>query len=79
MPCSGNKDKIGITKQGWTLTIRSHQNIRVNYRVVYKSWQPAKFPGFSARFCPLLSLLHDSKYVEEKDPQPFTFHKTLAT
>ena len=48
-------------------------------RVVYKSRQPAKFAGFSARFCQLLSLLHESKYVEEMDPQPSTFHKTPAT
>ena len=34
-------------------------------RVVYKSPQPAKFTGFSARFCWLLSLLHKSRYVEE--------------
>ena len=39
-------------------------------RVVYKSRQPAKFAGFSARFRWLLSLLHKSKYVEEMDPQP---------
>ena len=48
-------------------------------RVVYKSRQPAKFAGFSARFRRLLSLLHESKYVEEMDPQPSTFHKTPAT
>ena len=48
-------------------------------RVVYKSWQPAKFAGFSARFHRLLSLLHKSKHVEEMDPQPSTFHKTPAT
>ena len=48
-------------------------------RVVYKSRQPAKFAGFSARFRRLLSLLHKSKYVEEMDPQPSTFHKTPAT
>ena len=47
--------------------------------VVYKSQQPAKFAGFSARFRRLLSLLHESKYVEEMDPQPSTFHKTPAT
>ena len=48
-------------------------------RVVYKSRQPAKFTGFAARFRQLLSLLHESKYVEEMDPQPSTFHKTPAT
>ena len=48
-------------------------------RVVYKSRQPAKFAGFSAMFRRLLSLLHESKYVEEMDPQPSTFHKTPAT
>ena len=48
-------------------------------RVVYKSRQPAKFAAFSARFRWLLSLLHESKYVEEVDPQPSTFHKTPAT
>ena len=48
-------------------------------RVVYKSRQPGKFPGFSARFRRLLSLLHESKYVKEMDPQPSTFHKTPAT
>jgi len=48
-------------------------------RVAYKSRQPAKFAGFSARFRQLLSLLHESKYVEEMDPQPSTFHKTPAT
>ena len=37
----------------------------VSYRVVYKSQQPAKFAGFSARFHRLLSLLHESRYVEE--------------
>ena len=37
----------------------------VSYRVVYKSRQPAKFAGFSARFHWLLSLLHESRYVEE--------------
>ena len=26
-----------------------------------------------------LSLLHESKYVEQMDPQPSTFHKTPAT
>jgi len=31
-------------------------------RVVYKSRQPAKFAGFSARFRRLLSLLHESKH-----------------
>ena len=46
------------------------------FRVVYMSWQLANFPGFSARFRRLLSLLHKSKYVEEMDPQPSTFHKT---
>ena len=34
-----------------------------------------KFAGFSARFRRLLSLLHESKYVEEMDPQPSTFQK----
>ena len=48
-------------------------------RVVYKSWQLAKFAGFSARFRRLLSLLHESKHVKEMDPQPPTFHKTPAT
>ena len=48
-------------------------------RVVYKSRQLAKFAGFSAMFRRLLSLLHESKYVEEMDPQPSTFHKTPAT
>ena len=38
-----------------------------------------KFAGFSARFRRLLSLLHESKYVEEMDPQPSTFHNTPAT
>ena len=33
-------------------------------RVVYKSRQPAKFAGFSARFRRLLSLLHEPRYVE---------------
>ena len=47
--------------------------------VLYKSRQPAKFAGFAARFRQLLSLLHESKYVEEMDPQPSTFHKTPAT
>ena len=51
----------------------------LRHRVVYKSRQPAKFAGFSARFCRLLSLLHESQYVEEMDPQPSTFHKTSAT
>ena len=37
-----------------------------------------KFAGFSARFCWLLSLLRESKYVEEMDPQPSNFIKTLA-
>jgi len=49
------------------------------FRVVYKSQLLAKFAGFSARFHRLLSLLHKSKYVEEMDPQPSTFHKTPAT
>ena len=49
------------------------------FRVAYKSRQPAKFAGFSARFRWLLSLLHESKYVEEMDMQPSTFHKTPAT
>ena len=31
-------------------------------RVEYKSPQPAKFAGFSARFRQLLSLLHESKH-----------------
>jgi len=48
-------------------------------RVVYKSRQPAKFAGFSVRFRRLISLLHESKYVSEMDPQPSTFHKTAAT
>ena len=48
-------------------------------RVVYKSRQPAKFAGFSARFRRLLSLLHESKNVEEMDQQPSNFHKTPAT
>ena len=47
--------------------------------VVYKSRQLAKFAGFSARFHRLLSLLHESKYFEEMDPQPSTCHKTPAT
>ena len=34
----------------------------VLHRVVYKSRQPAKFAGFSARFRRLLSLLHESKH-----------------
>ena len=48
-----------------------------------KSLQPTNFTGFSAMFCRLLSLLHESRYVERDDvyqvPQPFTFHKTPAT
>ena len=44
-----------------------------------KSRQPAKFASFPARFHRLLSLLHESKYVEQLDPQPSTFHKTPAT
>ena len=61
--------------------LRSEQVATVvnNNRVVYKSWQPAKFAGFSARFRRLLSLLYESKYVEEMDPQPSAFHKTPAT
>ena len=51
----------------------------LSLRVVFKSQQPAKCAGFSARFRQLLSLLHESKYVEEMDPQPSTFHKTPAT
>ena len=41
--------------------------LRINSatRVVYKSRQPANFTGFSARFCQLLSLLHESRYVKE--------------
>ena len=35
------------------------------FRVVYKSWQSAKLAGFFARFCQLLSLPHQSRYVEE--------------
>ena len=35
------------------------------YRVVYKVQQPAKFAGFSARFCQLFSLLHESRCFEE--------------
>ena len=35
-----------------------------NHRVVYKSRQPVKFTGFSARFRRLLSLLHEPRYVE---------------
>ena len=34
-------------------------------RVVYKSRQPVKFAGFSARFRRLLSLLRESRYVKE--------------
>ena len=34
-------------------------------RVVYKSQQLAKFAGFSARFCRLLSLLHEYRCVKE--------------
>ena len=49
-------------------------------RVVYKSREPAKFAGFSARVRRLLSLLlHESKYVVEMDPQPSTSQKTPAT
>ena len=51
----------------------------LSLRVVFKSQQPAKCAGFSARFRQLLSLLHESKYVEEMDPQPSTFRKTPAT
>jgi len=54
-------------------------NFALDVRVVYKSRQPAKFAGFSTSFRQLLSLLHESKYVEEMDPQPSTFHKTPAT
>ena len=43
------------------------------FRVACKSRQPAKFAGFSARFRRLLSLLPESKYVEEMDPQPVYF------
>ena len=51
-------------------------------RVVYKTWQPAKFAGFSARFRWLLSFLHESRYLEEMmfiRFKPPTFHKTPAT
>ena len=34
-------------------------------RVVYKSWQPAKFAGLSARFCRLLWLRQELRYAEE--------------
>ena len=34
-------------------------------RVVYKSRQPAKFAGLSARFCRLLWLRQESRYAEE--------------
>ena len=37
-------------------------NKTATLRVVYKSRQPAKFAGFSARFRRLLSLLHESKH-----------------
>lgn len=33
-------------------------------RVVYKSRLPVNFAGFSGRFCRLLSLFHESRYVE---------------
>ena len=39
--------------------------ILYSLRVVYKSPQPAKFAGFSAKFRRLLSLLHESGYVKE--------------
>ena len=60
---------------------RAEQRVSSNLigRVVYKGRQPAKFAGFSARFRRLLSLLHESKYVEKMDLQPSTFHKTPAT
>ena len=43
------------------------QTSKKQYRgsLVYKSQQPANFGGFSARFRWLLSLLHESRYVEE--------------
>ena len=41
------------------------KTFRCHVRVVYKSRQPAKFVGFSFRFCRLLSLLHESRYVQE--------------
>ena len=37
----------------------------LNFRVVYKSRQPAKFAGFSVRFRRLLSLFEESRHVEE--------------
>ena len=46
-----------------TLVIWTMVNRRI--KVVYKSRQPAKFTGFSKRFCRLLSLLQESRYGKE--------------
>ena len=47
----------------WTHVLADSQS-SVN-KVVYKSRQPAKFAGFSARFCRLLSLLQETRYGKE--------------
>ena len=71
---------LGLMSLNWfQFYLPLFQIMVMNTRVVYKSRQPAKFAGFSARFRRLLLLLHESKYVEEMDPQPSTFHKTPAT
>ena len=71
--------KLCICAPNYLLRSEQVATVANNNRVVYKSRQLAKFAGFSARFRRLLSLLHESKYVEEMDPQPSTFHKTPAT
>ena len=46
-------------------------------RVVYKSWQPAKFAGFSASFHRLLSSLHESRYMYVEEMMFMKSHNHL--
>ena len=72
-------EKVDFTKLPKDILGNSILIPDIDDRVIYKSRQPAKFAGFSTRFRRLLSLLYESKYVEEMDPQPSTFHRTPAT
>ena len=38
MPCSDNKDKIGTTKQGWTLTIDHIKTSLKSQLKIVKKW-----------------------------------------
>ena len=59
---NNTRPQINFTQKGANKKIIKG-SFHMKHRVVYNSWQPAKFAGFSGRFCWLLSFQENTEEV----------------